>query len=340
MNQLHHQHRPPGFTLVELVLVMLILAILATAALNVVDVRVDQTRFESTQQTLKDLETAIVGSANARAADGTRIVSGFVADVGRLPISIEELLAPPNNVPAFQVFRSDGNAAVVATEVPSDQDITAVGGWNGPYLQLPVAASALTDGWNHPFNFLTEDGNLTTGNELIGIVRSNGRDGLIGGVTTYDSDLVLSVSANVAVPGVVASPNDLARGFFVANIFDGNIGVIPNDPNNDIVIRVYGPVQTDPINNPDVVAIQTVYHEIFGDDPAEVIDGVTAVSFTAELFVGPRIIRAYEIDGMFAPAADDDLSVNGVNTANILARSSAVPITISNEVVPISLIMN
>ncbi|MEL6105040.1 MAG: hypothetical protein AAFU85_03350, partial [Planctomycetota bacterium] len=299
-----------------------------------------QTRFETTQQTLNDIEVAIVGSANARAADGTRIVSGFVADVGRLPLSIEELLAQPNKVPVFQVFRSDGNAAVVASEVPSDQDVTAVGGWNGPYLQLPVAAGSLTDSWNNKFDTLTEDGNLTTGNELIGIIRSNGRDGLIGGATTYDSDLVLSVSANVAVPGVVTSPNDLARGVFVANVFEGNVGVIPSDPNNDIVIRIYGPVQTDPINNPSVVAIQTVYHEIFGDDPSETIDGVTAVSFTSEVFVGPRIIRAYEIDGMFAPAADDDLSANGVNAANISARSSAVPITISNEVVPISLILN
>ena len=48
-----------GFTLIELVMVLIILAILATAALNMVEVQVDQTRFDTTQRTIESVDNAI-----------------------------------------------------------------------------------------------------------------------------------------------------------------------------------------------------------------------------------------------------------------------------------------
>ena len=74
---------PQGLTLVELVVVLAILAVLAGVAVRSLEPIADQARYEATQKTLESVKNAIVD--DRQQASGTRQISGFVSDIGRLP---------------------------------------------------------------------------------------------------------------------------------------------------------------------------------------------------------------------------------------------------------------
>src|SRR6478736_2391233 len=126
--------RRRGLTLLELVVVLAILAVLTTLAVKLTDSLLDQTQFETTQRTLDSIQSAVLGPRDQVETDGSRAVSGFVADTGRLPLAVgddpatqlAELWANPRGLPAFGL-------AVAA----ADADIKLLTGWRGPYLRLP-----------------------------------------------------------------------------------------------------------------------------------------------------------------------------------------------------------
>lgn len=113
--------RRAGFTLIELLLVIIILAAIAGAAVATLETATGDARIrdEDTRNRLERVRTAILGP------DGATTPQGFVADVGRLPQSLAELVAP----------------AVVPP------------GWRGPYLRTlpgPTGALDFPDGWGAP----------------------------------------------------------------------------------------------------------------------------------------------------------------------------------------------
>ena len=73
-------------TLVELLVVLAILALLTTVAVTSTDVLLSQGRYDATTRTLTGIQEAVLGLDHGRQPDGTTIVSGFVADMGRLPV--------------------------------------------------------------------------------------------------------------------------------------------------------------------------------------------------------------------------------------------------------------
>src|SRR5262245_27810366 len=83
-----------ALTLLELVVVLAILAILTAVAVVSLDFQVDQARFDGTQRTLDSVQDAIIGPSNQRAADGSQLVTGFVADMGRLPQPVDMTTDP------------------------------------------------------------------------------------------------------------------------------------------------------------------------------------------------------------------------------------------------------
>src|SRR4051812_47329304 len=85
MNTIHRVRR--AFTLVELLVVLFILVILSAIAVQSLEGVQDQTRYEATQRGIQNIQDAIVGPASQRQPDGTLMVSGFVADIGRLPLA-------------------------------------------------------------------------------------------------------------------------------------------------------------------------------------------------------------------------------------------------------------
>ncbi len=178
-----------GFTLIELVLVLMILAILAGAAISMVDVQVDQTRFDTTQRTVESVDNAIL--EHRLESNGTRTRSGFFVDIGGLPrpdadtadlngdgvvdeniLTLRELwvfptmanefdrtLAPFDLRAATNAFGTvvvntdtdavDGENDYDLQQVFQDSEVIVGSGWRGPYLRLPTAAAELRDGWGH-----------------------------------------------------------------------------------------------------------------------------------------------------------------------------------------------
>lgn len=303
-----------GFTLVELVLVLVILAVLASAALNMVDIQVDQTRFESTQNTLGQIERAVLGADYARAADGSLVLSGFVADCGRLPYSLEELyVRPPSLIPTFASGSPIG-----------DQQVTLAGGWNGPYLQLPIGGATLRDGWAASFELFTSVGVLSGANEPVSILRSLGRDQTVGGVD-YDADLSLIFKADDIYPNLSTQVENRVEKSCTVYVYYNDSSTNP-DPSNGkmIVVRVYGPVVDESTGE---VSLGTVDQQIFkADSTYYSVEEPVSVSLS-NLAIGPRILRVYQLDTNTDPITTDELSTD----ANLQAVSVPIRLVVSRE---------
>lgn len=306
-----------GFTLVELVLVLMILAIMASAAVSMVHTQVDQVKFEQSQQTLNDIEYAVLGSDHARAADGSKAVSGFVADCGRLPYLLENLYLRPTTIPEF------------GSQAPAgDSEVTVTGGWNGPYLQLAMGASSLPDGWASTLAAHESNGDVSSTTDPLSIVRSLGRDQAVGG-TNYDQDLsvVFEADADAVTSGLAMQAENRWQKSLTVYVYYNNSSTDPEVANGEkIVIRVYGPV-ADPSTGD--VTLGTIQQEIV-DYTSE-----TSVSKTfSELPIGPRIIRAYQFSGSI-PADSSDWST----APNLEAVSVQTRVVVSRETSSIQLIL-
>jgi hypothetical protein len=254
-------------TLVELLVVVAILAVLTSVAVTSTDVLLGQGRCDATRRTLTSVEEAVLGPADARQADGTLATTGFVADVGRLPVcanagdprfGLAELWAQPNNLAAFAIRTSADDAEV---HVPC--------GWRGPYVRLPLGNNYLLDGWGNAMAQLNPSGSAAQLNQPIREVWSLGADHVAGG-TQYDADIGVAFGDNrwqMAVQGNVY-------------LLDGNAQrQNPSDP-SQVIVMFYGP-------NPDTGGLQ----ETHVTASANATTGV--VSFSLTTSIGPRFLRAY-----------------------------------------------
>ncbi|MFT5301447.1 MAG: prepilin-type N-terminal cleavage/methylation domain-containing protein [Mariniblastus sp.] len=159
----------PGLTLLELMVVLVILAIVSTVAVQSLQPQVDNQRYQSASRLLNEIKTAAVGPTQKYQLDGTPLISGFIADVGRLPRivststgteteSLAELWDPNSNLGftyPFQ-FRAGPNQ-------PADYtSIRLPCGWRGPYLTLPVGTNSVRDPWGRPPTLISNaNGELT-----------------------------------------------------------------------------------------------------------------------------------------------------------------------------------
>ena len=124
-------YRRPALTLIELLVVLLILVIMTTIAVQSTDNLVTQSRYDATQRTLQNIQNAIVGPAGQREPDGTPLITGFVADTGRLPVAtldvtgsltLSELWSNPNGIAPFGMQQA----------VAPDTDVNLLCGWRRP----------------------------------------------------------------------------------------------------------------------------------------------------------------------------------------------------------------
>lgn len=116
--------RNSGFTLLEMILVLFLIGLMASATLLLTENVEDQAKYDETKRRMVIIRTAIIGDATRKVNGGTEI-SGFAADMGRLPACLRELLEQSNC--------QDASGALPAWSYNSITDIYT--GWRGPYIQ-------------------------------------------------------------------------------------------------------------------------------------------------------------------------------------------------------------
>ena len=161
MSRLHFVRT--GLTLIELVVVLAILAVLATVAVRSLEPLADQARYETTNSTLDATTQAIV--EDRRQSSGAQQVSGFVADIGRLPETLAMLFDTTgvsefsnSSLPlASYPFTDRAGLPAADANNPTNVDCSGVSlrcGWRGPYLTVSNPASGVVDGWGRPFEWI------------------------------------------------------------------------------------------------------------------------------------------------------------------------------------------
>ena len=301
-----------GLTLVELLVVLVILVILTTIAIQSTSNLADQARFDATQRTLQNIQNAIVGPAGQREPDGTPLITGFVADNGRLPIAtadatgaltLNELWSNPNAIPTFGAF----NSGLATTPAPTDPDITVYAGWRGPYLQLPPGSAQLTDGWGNPLSnsasnatmtLLQKDGQtpVTPGEHIHVVVSPGANFGVTGSTYNYStpSAILLLAQLNSTAQLQLNTPApsaNLVLATVTGNIYlkSASMGTISPTSTLGVQVKLFGPTWKSGSFNVETPVTPTI--------PTN----GTVVTYSVTTTVGPRSIRAYYQPGGTGP---------------------------------------
>jgi prepilin-type N-terminal cleavage/methylation domain-containing protein len=156
-----------GFTLIELMVVLAILAATATIALRTASSLQNQGRYQQTTRELNNIQSAIGGPSSSGVPNGNSLVSGFVADLGRLPNAyvssndpgdangyldpLNELLSQNSSMPTPQFYSSN-----------TDNSVNIWVGWQGPYVQVGAGPSYIRDGWGYSLHCYDASGNQIT----------------------------------------------------------------------------------------------------------------------------------------------------------------------------------
>ena len=127
-----------GFTLLEILLVLFLIGLMASATLMLTENVEDQAKYDETKRRMEMMRNAIVGDPT-RTVNGSPEISGFVADMGRLPICIAELLElgdekSPSTIP--KTYKSSCDASQTITIWSIDVSTGIGSGWRGPYIQV------------------------------------------------------------------------------------------------------------------------------------------------------------------------------------------------------------
>ena len=161
-----------GLTLLELLVVLVILAIVATVAVQSLQPQVDQQRFESASRLLTEIKTATLGPSQKYQTDGTPLISGFVADLGRGPLVASASLDGDETQVLSELWDAQTELGAkfpyqfrAGPNQPVDYStIRLPCGWRGPYLQLGIGLNSILDPWGRPPELVAG-----AGGELAGI---------------------------------------------------------------------------------------------------------------------------------------------------------------------------
>ena len=156
-----------GYSLLEMLLVLAVLGVVIMTSFSIGGVSHSGARFDANQHRLEKLREAVLGGLESQVEDCT-LISGFAADIGRLPNNIRELI-------------SQGELPSWSYNDEADQ----WSGWRGPYLQtfeIQNGASSFSDGWGN-FGDTNNFGWALTADQTLGtlFVQSYGADGAVGG---------------------------------------------------------------------------------------------------------------------------------------------------------------
>ncbi len=280
-----------GFTLIEVIVILVVMSILAAVAVPVA-LRVFETAAEdATREEMINLKKAMIGDSNRRQS-AARGNFGFLGDMGRLPINLDELYRQGSLI-SF----SYNNAK------------QAGAGWKGPYITGSFTGEEADE---FKKDGLGNDYALTVGaSELDGVLTSSGLDGVQG--TADDISLeILPVETTATLRGSVKDA--LGNGI-------SNVSVDLNFASNGILTSVtattdtngnysfssvpFGPrsVQVDPPAGFLVLASGSVSISENGTDITFVVSNISS---------NPAIVGAMVVD--FGPRGGtnyDQIRING-----------------------------
>lgn len=316
MRTRNHKHR--GFTLLELVVVLAILAVVTTLALRSLDHVEDQKRGEANRRGLEELRDAVLGSPDERNADGSRLISGFVADMGRLPRAVEL----DGNLTLAELWMTNGTAFAVRPATPdqgvptslADPQVLVCGGWRGPYLRLPMGTPEWLDGWGNPMITRLSAGSLNPEAEGYARLRDLSDDPL--SAAGQEIRIVRHLGANGTVDATASANNQ--DGFLVFDntsyqssvtaqieVMDGDEPEAV-DPSQQVTVCVFSPDPDDP------TMIKVLNQSLpFSANPM-------SMPAVVGLTQGPRVVRAY-----LHPAADPPNSSRKSAVRNAVLRPGA-----------------
>jgi prepilin-type N-terminal cleavage/methylation domain-containing protein len=141
-----------GFTLIEMTVVLLIMTLLAGVAIRETNSLSFQVRYEQTRERLERIREAILGNPR-QIINGQQAVSGFVADMGRLPNNLHELLERKfcsDRRYSYDTCVANGGTPITQHDWEFDPSSGLWYGWRGPYLNISGSAldnDAFVDGW-------------------------------------------------------------------------------------------------------------------------------------------------------------------------------------------------
>ncbi len=330
-----------GFTLLELVVVLAILAAVTAIASRELSQVEDQRRFEATQKIMRDIEEAVLGSPDDRAADGSRTISGFVADMGRLPRpksdgtywTLSELWANPG-VALFDLrLALTGNGVAAENR---DKQVLVPGGWRGPYLRLPLGTSSLLDGWGN--GFTSPAGTVTTDTDTANYPRLCKADGNAVTSVTDDIRFIRHLGANGRFDPADQGYESDGELLFPDAAFEASVSGKVD------VVDSYGPSGIPVPATPDITKYIVI--RLFAPNPANLTAPINvykvAVKFTANPVlwsipmdstgptIGPRVVRAYlnPEDLTLAYPTTTSTRVSSVETVTLRGGANQVDLVI------------
>ncbi|MEL6713700.1 MAG: prepilin-type N-terminal cleavage/methylation domain-containing protein [Planctomycetota bacterium] len=288
--------RRRGLTLLELVVVLAILSALGTVMITRTTTLESEARYEQTVRTMDQLQDAIIGRQPIGLEDPSGVLPGFVADMGRLPVStVLEGELGLSELWDVEPFAAAGLLYGLRTNDDFDDRLELLCGWRGPYVRLPVGATQLRDGWGREYTLATDAGVpvVAAGVEVGGFV--SGGSGL---ADAFDPVEPLEVVLEDATRGINRVDSSLPLNALTARYTRPS-----GDTTTWAVARLYGVsggrpellAQSDPIEgdvDPAATFVPLQFNSV-GATPAP----ITSITTT----LGPKVLVLYQLPNSFAP---------------------------------------
>ena len=197
-----------GFSLLELLLVLFIMGLMTATTMLMTGGVEDQAKYDETKRRMALIKRAIVGDTS-RTVNGAPEISGFVADMGRLPACLRELI---------ESKQCDGTDYLAAELWQLDADTGLWRGWRGPYIDVQADSDGIkrfrdgfentdSDATEYSKNYGWRNFQMISATSAVQI-ESWGGDGALGGS---------GYAADIATSGVVEANDYLTQDTIVIN---------------------------------------------------------------------------------------------------------------------------
>jgi prepilin-type N-terminal cleavage/methylation domain-containing protein len=262
-----------ALTLIELLVVLSIISVLSTVALRSVFGLFEEQNYDANTSHLQAIELAVVGDEDT---------AGFLGDIGRLPEAYGDDPLTLTQLAELWDQSVSGLPDYAINTPAGDSEVRLGTGWRGPYLNLGINRSDLSDGFANAFLLYQADGTDSDDGDPIAIIQSLGAEGLAGG-TSYEEDLeiVIQAEAGAVTAGLADAVTDSWRtDVEVTVVRDGGPIAVADGAN--LIVRAYGADGSGGV------------HTVLQEKVTLTVD-LPSQSFTlTDLPHGAKVLRAYQ----------------------------------------------